>query len=219
MRFKYEDVVLEIIEGDAIHPQIFSFENQDSFYERINLALDEKNGDLKMIKKTPIKLKGNAIKLARSQPNAAFAHGCNCFNTMGKGMAVEVRTTCPDMYKADLQTRKGDRNKLGTFTMAKIGEENQWGFNLYSQFTYWDTKDMFSPKDFKAGIASIIKHCTATGIKHLYLPYIGCGLANYNATSFEQAVCNIYDGWQDMMRNSGVNPDSIPQIYFVEYRK
>ena len=61
---------------------------------------------MKMIKKTPIKLKGNAIKLARSQPNAAFAHGCNCFNTMGKGMAVEVRTTCPDMYKADLQTRK-----------------------------------------------------------------------------------------------------------------
>ena len=35
MRFKYEDVVLEIIEGDAIHPQIFSFENQGSFYERI----------------------------------------------------------------------------------------------------------------------------------------------------------------------------------------
>lgn len=47
MRFKYEDVVLEIIEGDAIHPKIFSFENQGSFYERINLALDEENGRCK----------------------------------------------------------------------------------------------------------------------------------------------------------------------------
>ena len=171
------------------------------------------------MKKIPIKLKGNAIKLARQQPDSAFAHGCNCFNTMGKGMAVEVRTTCPAMYQADLQTRKGDRNKLGSFTMAKIGEYNQFGFNLYSQFTYWDKKDMFSPKDFKIGITNIIKHCTGTGIKHLYLPYIGCGLANYNAASFEQAVSNIYDGWQDICSKSGINPDAIPQIYFVEYRK
>ena len=171
------------------------------------------------MKKNPINLKGNAIKLARQQPDSAFAHGCNCFNTMGKGMAVEVRTTCPAMYQADLQTRKGDHNKLGSFTMAKIGEYNQFGFNLYSQFTYWDTKDMFSPKDFKIGITNIIKHCTGTGIKNLYLPYIGCGLANYNAASFEQAVSNLYDGWQDICSRSGINPDAVPQIYFVEYRK
>ena len=49
---------------------------------------------------------------------------------MGKGMAVEVRTTCPAMYQADLQTRKGDRNKLGSFTMAKIGEYNQFGLTF-----------------------------------------------------------------------------------------
>ena len=78
---------------------------------------------------------------------------------------------------------------------------------------------MFCPKSFKAGIASILKYCTGTGIKHLYLPYIGCGLAKYNAASFEQAVSNIYDGWQDVCTSSGINPDAVPQMYFVEYRK
>lgn len=161
-----------------------------------------------------IKMKGNAVKLAKQKPNSAFAHGCNCFNTMGKGMAVEVRTTCPDMYYVDCQTKKGDRNKLGSFTYAKIGDENQLGFNLYSQFTYWDTKDMFCAKSFKKGIESIIVFCIENKIEHLYLPYIGCGLANYNVASFEQAVSNIYSKIQ-----KEYNEDFVPQIYFVEYRK
>lgn len=165
--------------------------------------------------KSIIKMKGNAVKLARSQPNSAFAHGCNCFNTMGKGMAVEVRTTCPDMYYVDCQTKKGDRNKLGTFTKAKIGNDNQIGFNLYSQYTYWDTKDMFCVKSFKKGIEELIVCCIENKIEHLYLPYIGCGLANYNITSFEQSVSNIYVNIQKEYKGEY----SVPQVYFVEYRK
>lgn len=134
-----------------------------------------------------IKMKGNAVKLAKQKPNSAFAHGCNCFNTMGKGMAVEVRTTYPDMYYVDCKTKKGDRNKLGTFTCAK---------------------------SFKKGIESIIVFCIENKIEHLYLPYIGCGLANYNVASFEQAVSNIYTKIQ-----REYNEDFVPQLYFVEYRK
>ena len=47
MRFKYEDVFVEIIEGDIVHPQIFSFENQYCAYSRVDLSVDEETGRCK----------------------------------------------------------------------------------------------------------------------------------------------------------------------------
>ncbi len=47
MRVQYEDVFVEIIEGDIVHPQIFSFENQDCAYSRVDLSVDEETGRCK----------------------------------------------------------------------------------------------------------------------------------------------------------------------------
>ena len=65
-----------------------------------------------------------------------IAHVANCFNTFGAGIAKQIREQYPEAYDADLETKKGDRNKLGTFSTAHIPDENKWIYNLYGQYGY-----------------------------------------------------------------------------------
>lgn len=79
---------------------------------------------------------GDLIKAAQSGAIDYFAHGCNCFNTMGSGIAPQIKAAFPDMYEADCATTKGGRNKLGGMTLATMLGGLLVGFNLYSQFGY-----------------------------------------------------------------------------------
>jgi O-acetyl-ADP-ribose deacetylase (regulator of RNase III) len=45
-------------------------------------------------------------------------HGCNCFNTMGSGIAKQVSIEYPEATIADYETVPGDVNKLGRYTSA-----------------------------------------------------------------------------------------------------
>ena len=63
-----------------------------------------------------------------------IAHGCNCFLTMGSGIARSIREQFPEAYEADCKTRRGDMNKLGTF--SKVDTTKFRVYNLYSQFGY-----------------------------------------------------------------------------------
>jgi len=118
-------------------------------------------------------------------------HGCNCFNTMGAGVASIIKDNYPEMFAADDVTLKGDRNKMGTFTYAKIngGDEKTkpvYGVNLYSQYTFYDKNDMFDIKAFKNGMYSVLNHFIKErndkGKKDKVIkfsfPAIGLGLAN-----------------------------------------
>ncbi|GBG14252.1 DNA gyrase subunit B [Novimethylophilus kurashikiensis] len=81
---------------------------------------------------------GNLIKLAKAGHFDVIVHGCNCFCTMGKGIAKSIKDEFPLAYEADCQTKYGDRNKLGTFTQAFIAER-PFAFtvvNAYTQFDY-----------------------------------------------------------------------------------
>ena len=64
----------------------------------------------------------------------AIVHGCNCFNTMGAGIALPIKQNFPAAYAADLKTVKGDKNKLGSYTFA----QTEYGtvINAYTQYDY-----------------------------------------------------------------------------------
>ena len=64
--------------------------------------------------------KGNLITNALSGKYDCIVHGCNCQNTMGKGIAKDIRFTWPGVYKSDCKTIKGDLNKLGTYSFIKL---------------------------------------------------------------------------------------------------
>ena len=100
-------------------------------------ALDDKeNSPAKALKMH--KLKGDLIKLALKGDFDVIVHGCNCFCTMGAGIAKAIKSTFPTAYQADLKTVKGDRSKLGSYSMATI-ENNGHKItvvNAYTQYHY-----------------------------------------------------------------------------------
>lgn len=54
---------------------------------------------------------GDLIKLALTGDFDVIVHGCNCFNTMGAGIAKTIKQTFPEAYQADLKTEKGSKQK------------------------------------------------------------------------------------------------------------
>jgi O-acetyl-ADP-ribose deacetylase (regulator of RNase III) len=86
------------------------------------------------MKKEPIE--GNLLELAKEGKFDVIVQGCNCFNIMGAGIALQIAEQFPEAYLADQKTNKGDYRKLGSFSFATIG-----GFtrpfiivNAYTQF-------------------------------------------------------------------------------------
>ena len=64
-------------------------------------------------------LHGDLLAMA-AQEFDVIIHGCNCFCTMGAGIAKSVKQQFPAAYQADLMTHEGDPNKLGTYTSATV---------------------------------------------------------------------------------------------------
>ena len=65
----------------------------------------------------------------------AILHQANCHHTMGAGIAAQIRKLYPEAYEADLKTKKGDRNKLGTFSRAAT-HDGKVIYNIYGQYDF-----------------------------------------------------------------------------------
>jgi O-acetyl-ADP-ribose deacetylase (regulator of RNase III) len=124
--------------------------------------------------------KGNLLDLAEAGEFDIVVHGCNCFNTMGGGIAREIRERYREVAKVDAKTKKGDYNKLGTWTehMA-IGRHAQPQsyytiINAYTQYNMSTGEDVFEYVAFALILQKLEK---AYGDKRIGLPYIGMGLA------------------------------------------
>jgi len=63
--------------------------------------------------------KGDLLKMAEEGKFDVIVHGCNCFNTMGAGIARQIARRFPEAYAADCETIASDISKLGTFSFHK----------------------------------------------------------------------------------------------------
>lgn len=116
--------------------------------------------------------KGNLLDLAEAGEFDIVVQGCNCFNTMGGGIAREIRERYPMAALVDYGTLKGDYDKLGNYTSAFTGK-----FliaNAYTQYNMSTGEDVFEYTAF-ALICQKLIH--SYGDKRIGLPYIGMGLA------------------------------------------
>jgi O-acetyl-ADP-ribose deacetylase (regulator of RNase III) len=127
--------------------------------------------------------KGNLIDMAEQGLFDVIVHGCNCLNTMGSGIAAEIRSRYPEAYEADTALTlklQDDTNsqvqKLGCYTTHLVNGENKFLIvNAYTQV-------MFSPRDVDhfeyASFEVILKKMVQEyGVFKIGFPYIGCGLA------------------------------------------
>jgi O-acetyl-ADP-ribose deacetylase (regulator of RNase III) len=116
--------------------------------------------------------KGNLLDLAEAGEFDIIVQGCNCFNTMGGGIAREIRERYPMAALVDYGTLKGDYNKLGNYTTAFTGKFLI--VNAYTQYNMSRGDDVFEYTAFQLILEKLVHEF---GDKRIGLPYIGMGLA------------------------------------------
>ena len=121
-------------------------------------------------------IKGDLVELALNGHFDIIIHGCNCFCTMGAGIAKTIKSEFPEAFKADAATGEGDRNKLGSYSYATVnrGDHEITIINGYSQFNYAG-KGVLVDYDAIRTIFSTLKKEYPD--KRFGYPKIGAGLA------------------------------------------
>ena len=122
-----------------------------------------------------IHVKGDLILLAQQGKFDVIIHGCNCFRTMGAGIAAQIRQQYPQAYAVDCQTEKGDRNKLGTLSVTASTEDNPFFIvNMYTQYGFNPTDKPCDYQAIRKGFKTVNR--LFNGLRIGY-PMIGAGLA------------------------------------------
>ena len=121
-----------------------------------------------------IHTKGNLLDLAEAGEFDIVVQGCNCFNTMGGGIAREIAQRYPQAMLADKDTEPGDYNKLGNWTQSWAHVAEFEIINAYTQYNMSTGEDVFEYAAFALILQKLEK---AYGDKRIGLPYIGMGLA------------------------------------------
>lgn len=121
--------------------------------------------------------KGNLLDLAEAGEFDVVVQGCNCFNTMGGGIAREIRERYPMAALVDYGTLKGDYDKLGNYTTAFTGKFLI--INAYTQYNMSQGTDVFEYTAFQLILEKIAYQYSN---KRIGLPYIGMGLAGGNSS-------------------------------------
>jgi len=132
-------------------------------------------------------IEGDLISLALEGYFDVIVHGCNCFCSMGAGVALSIKEEFPEAYAADLVTIKGDRNKLGDFsqTTVKRADHEITIINGYTQF-HFHGEEVLLDYDAVRKIFRKIKqqfHGKRTGY-----PKIGAGLAGGDWDRISQII-------------------------------
>lgn len=114
-------------------------------------------------------------------------HGCNCFNTMGAGIAKQIKEQFPEVYEADCKTISGDRNKLGTYTYYQF--DNKIVINAYTQYNYSSHKPQL---DYFA-LGTVLEQIKQDFPNYkIIMPKIGAGLAGGNWDIISSIIEQIF---------------------------
>lgn len=125
-----------------------------------------------------------------------IVHGCNCFHTMGSGLALAIKNKWPSVYEADCATPKGSRAKLGTISSAQVMVPTLFGshimlrvVNAYTQFGYGHPRDgvnHFDPEALRSALTLVDRK--AVPGQRIGLPYIGAGRGGGNEAEIEHII-------------------------------
>lgn len=133
-------------------------------------------------------ISGNLIELAKNGEFDIIIQGCNCFCTMGKGLAKDIRENFYPAFEADQNTVKGDRSKIGSYSSALCSVQLEHSvkevlvINAYTQYNYANSSslkkvDLFNYQGFEKILKTINKNYPG---KTIGIPQIGAGLAGGN---------------------------------------
>jgi O-acetyl-ADP-ribose deacetylase (regulator of RNase III) len=151
-------------------------------------------------------IEGNLITLAKEAKFDVIAHGCNCFCTMGAGIAPQMAEAfgC-DTYEMESTFFEGDINKLGAIDWEELMIREDGKIikkrscytlpelivvNAYTQYDFGKNhlNGSSQPLDYEALILCMRKINATFKGKKIGLPQIGCGLAGGDWTRVKQII-------------------------------
>ena len=139
-------------------------------------------------------IQGDLLALADTGMFDVIAHGCNCFCTMGAGIAKQIARQYPEALEADKSTTKAHRGKLGTYTLARVTTPSGYPLtiaNLYTQYN-WGGEHSLEYDALSRAVRTLGRLYVG---KRVGLPWIGCGLAGGD----REKVLDILDRLLDPM--------------------
>lgn len=146
-------------------------------------------------------IKGDLLKADAD----VLVHGCNCFTTMGAGVAVAIKKHYPGAYASDLKTEHGDVRKLGTYSSwtgpnCFNGTKTVTVVNAYTQYEPSPWKKPFDYEAFEA-VLNRIKVDFADKI--IAMPKIGSGLAGGDWDKISEIIEKVF-------------PDKEIKVYYID---
>jgi len=134
------------------------------------------------------------IQAAKDGDVNVIAHQANCFCAMKSGIAPQIVSAFPETRIADDETERGDRDKLGTCSMAQHllpTDEYLTIFNLYGQYSMGTTKnhtDYLSLRKALHNMGGWLNDHDKVG-----MPKIGCGLAGGDWSIVSEIIADVLD--------------------------
>lgn len=136
-----------------------------------------------------------------------IVHQCNCFCTMGGGIARQIAVEYPEAVEADNKTKRGDKRKMGSFT-AVVATENPRAkkiYNLYGQYHFgalgydYMLNRHTSYDALTEGLEKVKMDAVSDGIKQLGIPYnIGCGLGGGDWAVVSGILASVFGNCPDL---------------------
>jgi O-acetyl-ADP-ribose deacetylase (regulator of RNase III) len=128
----------------------------------------------------------------------AIAHGCNCQNVMGAGLAKNIRKRYPAAWEADCKAAKNKLNQLGSLSFATIPDD-KFIFNLYVQERYGTTGRFVNYEALYTALEEMLD--TLNFKQDMYertikvgFPYhMCCGLAGGSWQIVYHMICDVFD--------------------------
>lgn len=133
-------------------------------------------------------MSGDLIDLAKKGEFDVIAHGCNCFCTMGAGIAPQMANAfgC-DNFPMEAEKYSGLESKLGTidYKTLTINNKDLTVVNAYTQYGFGGRP--FSYEAFEKIVSEMNNQFKG---KHIGLPKIGAGLAGGDWKTIKNMIIN-----------------------------
>lgn len=131
-----------------------------------------------------------------------IAHGVNCQNRMGNGVAKVLFTEFPQV-KQQYHQFIDVYGKLGDCQPVYVGE-GKYVYNLFTQDRYgYDGKKYVSYLGIISAFKKLNKYCKLNGTKYISIPKMGAGLAGGKWEIIEELI-------------NEVTPDINIKVYVLE---
>ena len=107
-------------------------------------------------------------------PINILIHSCNCFHTMGSGIAKDIKLKYQRAYEVDCMTVKGSRAKLGQFSVAMSNKDQPFHIlNCYTQHRSGRDKVYVEYDKFHECMENVNMWVKKMNVK-IITPVIGC---------------------------------------------